>query len=829
MNATKYRNRDALNKALDQYLDAMFQFVSECLDEPSIREFLRLLSDDDLRNEVEVKDIADLIKRYWSKSFKEKFKIIDRYDTIRYYDARSVTSLIIEGRNQVSHQRLKELNPEFTRAQLFLIAEILGKIKRRDAQRKVESIRDELFDNTAKQLVTTAVEAEKAKYEQSIAKVKGRLAAAEKDKGKLSKKVDDNAAKLDKKKEELEKLSEQLVGIKLSKRENEKQFSAISKQLEKVQAAHSTCEERLTSIETERDDYKKGLETTSEQLDKVNERLSITSDQLLAVKGKRDTSVEHLAAIQKLLTVSTINDQSVFPPLQTDSTVRILDRRGVDKKNYLLELLEQKQPAIIYVQSEEMVETLLDHIVPEKADFIEKHGEQTSEAEETEILERLENGELIAVVSNSTISTLQKPHHIEHFVFCHPTPDLDTFFKRCQSVFTSAKNAYLHLIYNNRKDIEGLDQWLAQKYPDKEALRGSYRELKNLAKANGGSVKLETIYNALDMVELGIETGLTIFEELGFLERDGRGIITPFLSPMPRELEESETYSSGEELKRETAEFRVFQLEDSIEQIWEKTVEKLNVDSKQILRERDIYRKHFEISEKDDIQPTTETEEDKVTPSIPDVWPQRSLSPFDALRARAVKSLNDVNATLNTVNELSFELNKPDPDGKSRVESPFGRSSSDLDDFQSPEFEGVEDYQNKYDLAIQFAQEHGMDALEQGVAQLIKDQDDPDYDFTEDETNMLLAFQDALKKSRAQSEQSTEVVEEDNVVSDEPVKVDHSTKPARANAKVTEEQVREIRARREAGESYSQLAKEFGLTPTGVRNIALRKTWKHIE
>ena len=585
MSKAKYPNRDALNQALDHYLDAMFQFVSECLDEPSIRETLRLLSVDDLRKEIAVKDIADLIKKYWSKSFKAKFKIIDR-DDIRYYDARSVTSLIIEGRNQVSHQRLRELDPEFTRTQLFLIAEVLGHIKRSDARREVETIRDELFEDTAAQLVTVAVEAEQAKYKKSIAEVEKRLAAAEKDNEKLSKAVDGNAAELDKKKGELEKLSGQLVSIRSSEKENKKQFDSTAKQLEQAQAAHSTCEARLTSTETERDDYKKRLETASEQLDEVNERLSITSDQFLAVKAERDTSTAHLAAIQKLLTASTISDPSVCPPFKTTSAVRILDRRGVDKKNYLLELLEQKQPTIIYVQSEEMVELLLKRVVPEKADLIEKHSEQTSEAEEAEILGKLEKGELIAVVSNTAFSTLASSHCIEHFVFCHLVPSLDKFFNQCEPAFTLGKNAYLHLIYNKEQDFEGLDQWLTEKYPNEEAVGALYRELKKLAETDSNFIKPENVYNEnlyskLGMAKLGIETGLAIFEELQFLERNERGVkVLP--DPEKRDLEESKIHCSGEELKHGIAAAQVFQLKQPIEQIWEEILEKLSVDSEQI-------------------------------------------------------------------------------------------------------------------------------------------------------------------------------------------------------------------------------------------------------
>ncbi|RKU28094.1 hypothetical protein C6499_10480 [Candidatus Poribacteria bacterium] len=582
MSKAKYPNRDALNQALDHYLDAMFQFVSECLDEPSIRETLRLLSVDDLRKEIEVKDIADLIKKYWSKSFKAKFKIIDR-DDIRYYDARSVTSLIIEGRNQVSHQRLRELDAEFTRSQLFLIAEVLGQIKRSDARREVETIRDELFEDTAAQLVTVAVEAEQAKYEKSIADVEKRLATAEKDNKKLSKAVDDNAAELDKKKGELEKISGQLVSIRSSEKENKKQFDSTAKQLEKAQAAHSTCEERLTSTETERDDYKKRLETTSEQLDEVSERLSITSDQFLAVKAERDTSTAHLTAIQKLLTASTISDPSVCPSFKTTSAVRLLDRRGTDKRSYLLELLEQEQSAIIYVQSEERIDQLLKFIGPEKADLIGKCNERTSEAEEAEIFGKLEKGELIAVVSNTAFSTLTSPHRIEHFVFCHLVPGLDEFFRQCEPAFASEKHAYLHLIYNSEQDIEGL----VQKYPDREALEKLYPELRKLAGTNGNFIKTETLYNALDMAKLGIETGLAIFEELQLLERNSEGI--KLLPPAGKKLDASEIYRRGEKLKKETADFRAFQLEHPIEQIWEEILAKLGVDSEQILRENNTH------------------------------------------------------------------------------------------------------------------------------------------------------------------------------------------------------------------------------------------------
>ena len=455
LSKAKYPNRDALRQANDIYLDAIYPFVIRCLDkvkgataEELIKNALRLAPDDDIEEKVEISDIAHLVRTYWYDFFEGHFDAVDRH-----YEARSAIGLIVEGRNRASH-RPWDLDPEFTRTQLFLIAEVLGKINMSDAQREVEVIREELFNDTTGQLVTIAVEDEKAKYEKSISELEKCLTAEKEKNKKLSKEVDDNAAELDKKKEELEKRSGQLVSMRLSEKKNKKQFNSISEKLKKLQEAHNTCDERLTAIsdqltstEAERDDYKGRFETASEQLDEVNERLSLTSDQFLAVKAERDTSTEHLTVIQRLLTASTISDQSVYPPLKTDSAVRILDRRGTDKRSYLLELLEQEQTAIIYVQSEERIDQLLTLVGPEKADVIGACNERTSETEEAEVFGKLEKGELIAVVSNTAFSTLASLHCVEHFVFCHLTPGLDKFFKQCEPAFTSEGNAYLHLIY----------------------------------------------------------------------------------------------------------------------------------------------------------------------------------------------------------------------------------------------------------------------------------------------------------------------------------------------------------------------------------------------
>ena len=628
----KYPNRDALRQAHDIYLDAMRQFVK-------IRDALGMAPHDDREEIIEISDIAHLVRTYWN-NFKGHFDAVDPH-----YEARSAIGLIVEGRNRASHPPW-DLDIEFTRNQLFLIAEVLEKINMSAAQREVETIRDKLFDDTTKQLVAITVEAAKAKYERSIAEKKKRLESVEKDNKKLSKEIE----------------------------AYEKRLNSTSKQLENVRAEHSAGEERLTTIsnqlastEAERNDHKKRLKTTSKELEKA--------------KAESQVYKNSLVAMRKLFTASTIGNM-VFPSFQTDTAVRIVDHRGTDKRNYLSRLLDQKHPTLIYVQSEDKIHQLLDIVGPEKAAIIGKRNAQTSPAEDAEILEKLGKDELTAIVSDTTFSTLTPSHCVEHFVFCHLVPGSDEFFKRCQPAFTSEKDAYLHLIYNSEQDMEGL----VQKYPDREVLEKLYPELTNLAETNGNFIKIENLYSKLDIAKLSIETGLAIFEELQLLERNGENI--KLLPPTGKKLDESEIYRRGEKLKKETADFGDFQFEHPIEQIWEKMLEKLKVDSNQMLHDSSIHKRPLRVSE-----------------------------------------------------------------------------------------------------------------TEGG----------------------------SLKDAQPQPEQSTEVVETDNAASDETLEARPTPKPTRANAKVTEEQVREIRARREAGESYSKLAKEFGLTPTGIRNIALRNTWKHVK
>ena len=595
MNTAKYPNRDALRDANDIYLDTMRPFIirqlkqvrgekiedliSRILKPKQRDEFQRVLNEtDDIESAIDFSYFPHIIEKHWSAAFVQRFD-----EDLKF---QSMLWLIREGRNSCEHRGTKDLNSEFVRVNLFLISEVLAKINT-DKQREVEAIRDELFfDDTPERLSETeerleAAEGENTEYKKSLSEAKERLEVTESKNREYKKEnieLSNRAKKLDKRIKDANK--------------------AIDTQKKKVAGA----KQRAKKSEAAQAENKKRLRTTSKEL-------KDTKNELISVQAEKSASEARLAFTQNLLITAAIGDQSIFPALDTNSRVRILDRRGTEKKDYLSKLLEQKQPIIIYVQSEKMADLLLTDILPEKESVIEKHSIQTSDAEEKELLGRLVNGELIAVVSNTVFSRLAPSHCVEHFVFCHISPDLDTFFGRCQPIFTSEKNTHLHLIYNHKKDLEILNQWLTDKYPDREMLNSLYGVLRECIEINGDFIKPENIYSQLDMVglgitEMGIETGLSIFEEVGALERNRDSIkLLPFSG------RKSKIHQKGVELKDGIVEVCAFQLEQPIEKIWEEIQEKLDVDSEQILREDSLDEVYPSVSEIQSDQQRTETVE----------------------------------------------------------------------------------------------------------------------------------------------------------------------------------------------------------------------------
>ncbi len=603
-------NQEALNKALNIYRTYMRAFIifhlkkipGEKIEDVVMNslhdakqynragEIERELkqSDRDIKSIIDVGDFPHLIRQNWSNIFEKPLKD-DK-------DFRNQLWLVKTRRDKdVAHPPEEDVECESTRVHMFLMAEVLRKINRPDKQCEVEAIRDELFfDDTAERLAEAEerlkiVEAKNAEYKKSIAEAKKRSKDAGSEKNEY---IEKNAVLLqnvDEKEKQRKKLDRNLKNAKERNNKLKSEVAGGKKRLEESEEAKADYKTRL-------DTKSKELKDTKGEWKKSEERLTDTSNELAAVQAEKRVSEECLVVTRNLLTTVAISDQSVFPPLGTDFPVRILDRRGMNKKNYLLKLLEQKQPAIIYVQSEEKINQLLGLVGSENAKVIGKHDAQTSDAQEMEILEKLENGELIAVVSNATFSALASRHCVEHLIFCHLTPGVDKFFKQCEPAFTSAKNAYLHLIYESKKNIEEI----AEMYPSEAALRTLYQKFKDHTPTERAYINLENLCNKLcqenelNMTKLGIKTGFSIFEELGFLEQNKEDIRR--LSTTRTELKESKTYRVGDKLKKETVNCPDFQYEHSVEQLWEEIQKKVDIGNERILRENNISTELEEIT-----------------------------------------------------------------------------------------------------------------------------------------------------------------------------------------------------------------------------------------
>ena len=262
----------------------------------------------------------------------------------------------------------------------------------------------------------------------------------------------------------------------------------------------------------------------------------------------------------------------VFPRLNDESSVKIADRRNTNKKNYLLKLLEREESCIIYVQDEEMLDRLLTKLLPESIEGIAAHDKTTSREAEAALVKQLENGELTTIASSSSLASRETFPFVKHVVFCHLTPSPDLFFKRCAPAFATKETSCLHLIYADTDGTE-MQNWVTQKYPEKAELQQLYGDIRKAIQSNGAEGYAEAaLLNGTLGAPSTVETGLTIFEELAFIERSGKsGHRCVKLRPAQKsDLSRSPTYLRGEWIKKTSSSFIEFQLKENIESMWER-------------------------------------------------------------------------------------------------------------------------------------------------------------------------------------------------------------------------------------------------------------------
>ena len=140
--------------------------------------------------------------------------------------------MIVMGRNKVHHVGSKDLDPEFTRAHLFLIADLLEEIGKLDAKREVEDIRDELFSDD--------LEGQPAQVDQ-IAAYKKRLAT-------MSTQLAVAVAGKTTAEERLSDISNRLEEAEVEKTELEKHLKTVSDRLKDVERENAAYNKPLEPI-----------------------------------------------------------------------------------------------------------------------------------------------------------------------------------------------------------------------------------------------------------------------------------------------------------------------------------------------------------------------------------------------------------------------------------------------------------------------------------------------------------------------------------------------------------------------------------------------------
>ncbi len=137
MTIIKYPNQHVLYKAIYQiYFPAIRSFMAQVLKtlpsqacEPSIGN----------EDNIDTNDVPHLIRTYWENAFEQHFD--------RNKDVRSRIGLIGEARNQVAHPGVLDIDYDYARARLLLIAEVLELINASEEGRAVLTLRDELVRN----------------------------------------------------------------------------------------------------------------------------------------------------------------------------------------------------------------------------------------------------------------------------------------------------------------------------------------------------------------------------------------------------------------------------------------------------------------------------------------------------------------------------------------------------------------------------------------------------------------------------------------------------------------------------------------------------------
>jgi len=279
--------------------------------------------------------------------------------------------------------------------------------------------------------------------------------------------------------------------------------------------------------------------------------------------------------------IRTFNSENtVFPPMDAKSRVKIVDRRHhQDKGEYLRQLLERGSKTLLYVRDDAMLERLQD-IIAQKCDKIPLGSISTEMGfeERQNILGKLDEGLLKTVAAVDKIGDVPD---VKHLVFCHPAPTLNDFLERCKPAFETEELTYIHLIFGD-KDITIMLDMLNQKYPERGMLGKLYKLTRKVAQENGAIVDMDNTLAQANDTSIGeqtVESGFAIFKELELLKEENGQL---YLLPEPeskRGLNESELFLEGEYLRQTAVVVANLLMRKTAEEIFRVLSEELSTGS----------------------------------------------------------------------------------------------------------------------------------------------------------------------------------------------------------------------------------------------------------
>ncbi|MGQ9609980.1 MAG: single-stranded-DNA-specific exonuclease RecJ [bacterium] len=256
------------------------------------------------------------------------------------------------------------------------------------------------------------------------------------------------------------------------------------------------------------------------------------------------------------------------------SQIKIIDRRNIpDKRRYIQRLISQGEKSLLYVRDDLAVDQLNKIILSTTPKM--KIGLcycKTPDEEIDNIKYMLVQDELKLAIS--CIPFDEPLPGLKHLVFCHPTLTMDSFINSCAPAIEVEEPVNIHLIFNNN-DIDIITKLLNQRYPNRKVLVMIYRKIKELYETNKSNFldirEIETELNIEDSKGIILSNALSIFEELKILEKQDNSGRISLLNSLDRNkrynLANSKTYSSGDRLKNEWAEFSDFILKKKAEEI----------------------------------------------------------------------------------------------------------------------------------------------------------------------------------------------------------------------------------------------------------------------